>query len=85
MALPRRRIRTCTSVAEAQALEKARRALTTRPDMLVARGQMRSPAGFACACFMLGLCGDIVVISDETFPYPYDNRICYFDTLIEKF
>ena len=23
--------------------------------------------------------------SDETFLYSYDNRICYFDTLIEQF
>ena len=23
--------------------------------------------------------------SDGTFVYPYNNRMCYFDTLIEKF
>ena len=28
---------------------------------------------------------DIVKTSDGTFLYPYDNRICYFDTLIEQF
>ena len=29
--------------------------------------------------------GGLSTISDGTFLYPYDNCICYFDTLIEKF
>ena len=34
----------------------------------------------------VALCETItVVISDGTFLHPYDNRICYFDTLIEQF
>ena len=27
----------------------------------------------------------LIVSSDGTFLYPYDNRMCYFDTLIEQF
>ena len=41
-----------------------------------------------CHLLILALNANVsasVVISDEIFVYAYDKRMCYFDTLIEKF